>query len=436
MITSFSQFALYLMQLDKKWLDTWIVDPCLHLTWRLKHWTLLSRKTHPFDRVATRNSTVHELTESRLVTSVNSALVDFQEAQIFFALSIQVAVFFSLRQDKALGGEETFASVLLDRYLNELSTSLLFYSVSCGQIILESTWTNSWYILTLYLSVLSISWSFWFSIPPIGTFGDYPQLVGNSDLRLTACGNNISPMVFCAGDSFWTPGEGVFMIDSGTSTVGIIMSFLVLPLMILRRLRHWQIYSQQAQGAHIPANNLNGRPWVLAIIPRIRQGLIHPITCRLVHWTVDIMYAVVSGNLILGITFETLVIINITWSTKSSSNWSLGQIIALTVWAPVICKFVYLLLCASNRPQSFCVAENIEADQSAVGIEESSPVRGVPEPYKIVNTKRLSASPPDSGMARLSPGGDQATVGRSTFPGVSDDDEDLLVPLRRRNRTS
>lgn len=41
-------------------------------------------------------------------------------------------------------------------------------------------------------------------------------------------------------------------------------------------------------------------------------------------------------------------------------EWSLGQIIALTVWTPVLCKLVYTLSCKPNLARSHSVAETAD----------------------------------------------------------------------------
>ena len=62
-----------------------------------------------------------------------------------------------------------------------------------------------------------------------------------------------------------------------------------------------------------------------------------------------------------------------------STDWNLGQLIAVTIWAPPIVKYLYWSLCESNSRHTLCCMLTV-----LVGVESYSADR-IPLPYKIIN---------------------------------------------------
>ncbi|KAK0707293.1 hypothetical protein B0H67DRAFT_647489 [Lasiosphaeris hirsuta] len=304
-----------------------------------------SRRKTPLKDMVSRLR--HKLSRSRLVDAVTSSLVEFQEAQVYFLASVQLATLVSYSPDigraddddddessgvatatiTSSGGRVTdtsYAAVILNAGLAALLTTTSVACVLLVQFCLQRARMRWWYTLCL-MTVSLVFVALIFArrnrlAPPAG--GLWAQW--REDAPLPACGGNPSPMTLCR-----PPRETTFLDNAITGYVvcgfgaavwlGLVADQLVSSLRKMEHKAKWQ-----SLGDSVSA-------W-LKQQSRMRRGLVTG------YWLV----VEISLPLLVGYHMSVLVLVlRGAGIIGNAGSWSFGQIVAVMVWAPTTAKFIY-----------------------------------------------------------------------------------------------
>lgn len=280
---------------------------------------LQQRKT-PWQRAGEHQKNVQR---SRPTAALTSALVEFQEVQTFFVISIQFAtliIFASSDNEAMLSSTNSFAEAVTNVQIVQMLSINGMLPVLFTQIGLMRLGIRWWYMLTLVLGVFvtAIVISQQSLMPTYTTLWTY----FTEESPIDMCGGNPSPMTYCL-DS----------LDGLNATLTQMNSGLVVGCMVIVALLMDQIW-----------HSLNHKG-------RMDQGLDSwELSSARVLFLRRRVAPVFLGLLWFGLEFALLIYVGMYLKSvigilkfvgTSSSDWTFGQLIAIMVWAPVIGKYLY-----------------------------------------------------------------------------------------------
>lgn len=283
---------------------------------------LAPRKT-PWQRAGEHQ---RRIARSRPAAALTSALVEFQEVQGFFVISIQFAtliIFASDNHAAMLSSTNSFAEAVLNVEVVQMLSINGMLPVLFTQIGLMRFGVRWWYMTAIVgtVFVLALVISQKSLMPDYETLWDYFKAESPIDM----CGGNPSPMTYCL-DSLNGLNASLQTMNSGLLVGCVVVSFLFLD-------QCW--YSL----------NHDGR--LTRLLDRWELGHAKVLVVRRRLWPV------VSGVLWFCLEFALLVYVGFYMKSvvdilqfvgTSSSDWTFGQLIAIMVWAPVVGKYLYFNL--------------------------------------------------------------------------------------------
>ncbi|KAK0710854.1 hypothetical protein B0H67DRAFT_646280 [Lasiosphaeris hirsuta] len=282
------------------------------------------------------------LAASRFGAAVVSSLVEFQEVQIYFVGSIQIATLISFSPDNPNTGSVnsySYGGALLN---SVTITSLSITSLSCILLIqrsLQRVGMHWWY------PFITMTVTYVLALVIFAVQGDLmPSVEGlwdrfDSDSQLTLCGSNPSPMTYCR-----PPYALSFIRDAGSVYAVCFAGSLVwLGLFV----------DQVASTANSTTKKLPSslQRWLRGP----REGKwgrgFDTLRCKLGKWKksktgtwVSKLYSILISLAVFWmvcgyITSLRPVVARV--DIGDTSGWSFGQLIALVVWIPTLVKHVY-----------------------------------------------------------------------------------------------
>ena len=265
---------------------------------------------------------IQKITEHRPV--IQFILIEFQEAQSSFLLAIQVASIYVMSKKPELFG----AVNLLQHTANKITTRSICLEaiafVTFG-FWLHKTDMKSWYILfcstlTVILSIITFHISIYWTVIPANL--SLPQDGGG----LYECGHHPPPLVWCA---YWVnDNSGVpFVIGSFVTSISLFFYLFCQTLLVQLKVGPWA------------RQNLRDskHEWRRAVYYCINGFLPTSGWIRLTfNICVELMLLAIIGLSTMKL-FQPFYI-NLT-------DWNFGQVIAVSIWAPVIVKYFYWSLC-------------------------------------------------------------------------------------------
>jgi hypothetical protein len=274
------------------------------------------------------------LESSRIVQAVTSLFVEFQEAQTYFIVAVQIATFISYNPavtDTAGLNDSSYASLLFDAGLAGLLNIMSVSSVLLVQCCLQRAHMYWWYTFFMVTSTCALAVVL-FSIrssllPPADGLWERFK----ADAPLPLCGGNPSPMTYCR------PSRESAFLDNAVS--GYVVSghiALAWPALFIDLLAFTICKKYPAVANRLKNIDRKGifqrqnKPWrAISLVYWFMLELLLP--CLVVYNIVTLVF-VLQGVSIGG-----------------GSNWSFGQVISVAVWAPTIVKFIYSNTCKSCR---------------------------------------------------------------------------------------
>ncbi|KAM3502790.1 hypothetical protein MY10362_004605 [Beauveria mimosiformis] len=263
---------------------------------------------------------------SRTSIAIATTLVEFQEAQCWFIFAVQIASILAIvvnSQEGSFWGEIVVnGAVAFHVSQNGILPMFLV------QVCLHNEGIRNWhtflgfcteYLLAVVATTQSISFA--------GALNLF-----RGQRAVAACGGNPSPRTYCASSAgvdgltltfFPHPlvYKLVFLVLDTVAIVALGVDQLAWTLRTHRRTRHWSI------GAHG--------------LGRWPDG---PLKRHWLRWSAWFWHGLEFAYLVINILYLISLSKVISDDSFRANRWSYGQIIAMTVWGPVIVKLFSLIL--------------------------------------------------------------------------------------------
>ncbi|KAB8230184.1 uncharacterized protein BDW43DRAFT_286411 [Aspergillus alliaceus] len=278
---------------------------------------------------------------------IKSMMVEFQEAQCFFMLSFQCAALIALA-----AGPQVFEATSLLQVASNISMAksvalMGILPITYGLWVLHKIGLHSWYI-SAWSAITIVTSSVTLHLCKVEPRADNLQGIATSD-RLDKCGFFPPPLIYCRSEIY---RDSSFMNAFFFGLTDVFLSYScigIYGLLLMKRL------------APYPKRWFSRRPWF--------QGTYH----RVHPWLVSKGVRFLSGSLTVFIELFLLfynfiyvaTVVARSFPAISLDSWSFGQIIAVTIWAPIISKYLHWVL---------------------FGTDSYSAIR-FPSPYKIIRVK-------------------------------------------------
>ena len=270
-----------------------------------------------------------------LVAAFITSLVDFQKAQCYYTLAVQIAGKTTLQRKRAEGTvaqrEATVAVVRVLATLGVVAPTLILYCLC----ILEK---RSWYILLLTLATVSLSFNVYFD-PDIWRLSD--RFFTNPDNE-NARYNNTDPFSLCSikltgRDPPW----------HGISTTWVFYLYgIILLFFIIEHVFSLQLPSATDRSYLRPYIKIQGslersaaqlRQWKTATLAKPGRRTVYKLVGLLIF-----VAMIGTSFYILGQVVSSLY--SYYSASMVSHDWSFGQIVSVAIWIPVVIDWLQLSL--------------------------------------------------------------------------------------------
>lgn len=283
---------------------------------------LQQRKT-PWQRAGEHQMNI---ARSRPAAALTSALVEFQEVQGFFVISIQFAtliIFASDNHAAMLSSTNSFAEAVINVEVVQMLSINGMLPVLFTQIGLMRFGVRWWYMTAIVgcVFVLALVISQKSLMPDYETLWDYFKAESPIDM----CGGNPSPMTYCL-TSLNGLNAALKTMNSGLIVGCVVVSFLFLD-QCYYSLNHKGKLTRMLDGWEL------GNSKVLLLRRRL-----WPVFSGVLWFCLEFALLVYVGL------YMKSVVDILQFVGTSSSDWTFGQLIAIMVWAPVVGKYFYFNL--------------------------------------------------------------------------------------------
>lgn len=277
------------------------------------------RKT-PWERAGEHQQSI---ARSRPAAALTSALVEFQEVQGFFVISIQFAtliIFASDNQSAMLSSTSSFAEAVINVEVVQMLSISGMLPVLFTQIGLMRFGVRWWYMTSIVLCVFVLA----LVISQKSLMPDYDTLWGyfKEESPIDSCGSNPSPMTYCL-DSLSGMNSKLTRMNSGLLVGCVVVLFLFLD-------QAWYSLNHNGRMDRMMDSWELGNSRVLFLRRRI-----WPVLHGVVWFCLEFALLVY-----VGLYMKSLIDI-LKFVGTSSGDWTFGQLIAIMVWAPVVGKYLY-----------------------------------------------------------------------------------------------
>lgn len=280
----------------------------------------LQQRPTPWQRAGEHQRAIRQ---SRPAAALTSALVEFQEVQTFFVISIQFAtllIFAGSDRAAMLSSTSSFAEAVTNVQIVQLLSINGMLPVLFTQIGLMRLGIRWWYMLTLVLAVFVLA----IYIAQQSLMPDYDTLwtYFKEESAIDMCGGNPSPMTYCLD-----------ALDGLNATLTRVNAGLVVGCMVIMALLLDQVWFSLNTTGKMDEGLDN---WELtnSKVLFIRRR-VAPVFLTVMWFGLELAMLVYVGLYLMS------VIDILKFVGTSASDWTFGQLIAIMVWAPVIGKYLY-----------------------------------------------------------------------------------------------
>lgn len=274
--------------------------------------------------------------------AIKSSLVEFHKAQCFFILAIEIAANIAVRQGTLNDGVTTLQG-LFNNYTLVGSVSISgFLPVTFTLLALHRAGMHSYYLLILSHCALILSAITMFSVGDFVVSGaDKTKLANASSTKYPICGN-LDPTTFCLNVNYEGDGpiEYLTSMNFGYGAVGgpallftcIVMALIDLDYLGLQRTSKYKVFVR----------------WLSSWLERWLRSKNKPKCAQSTQKSLaifkDCLYLCIWGWYIAFITIslQGLYEPDNGATLTPVRSWTVGQIVAITVWAGPLCEFVKL----------------------------------------------------------------------------------------------
>jgi hypothetical protein len=265
---------------------------------------------------------------------LKSMLVEFQEAQCFFMLATQIAVLISFRNQAKFYEPKNEAQLDMDNYLGQIIGTGGLLPISLVLFTLNNVNMNSWYILILSGITLATSSATVITSTNSENNGYTPSGLGSfyDTASVDGCGGYPPPIVFC--DEVWYKSTNTQYFAQAVLSWIYILPLVVFTVILFQLLLSLPPLSRFIKGMLPQVSRLEGSKLVTYL-----NGL----------WigAISILYLFAIYSYLANLYYLNK------FGAIDTHNWTLGQIVAVTIWAPVIFKYIYSAVCKFIPPAVF-----------------------------------------------------------------------------------
>lgn len=285
------------------------------------------------------------------IAALVSALVEFQRAQIFFMLAVQIAALIALHNPtymEATSWQQLWNNVGI---LYDLAFGGCL-PVVFGLFILRLASEKSFYTLGVSVCCLTLSAVTWF----LTAFKrpDPNKSITYDGPDLPACGGMLAPTKYCYDTDWWA-----FNSDASVKAVPMLAFCFVVQLwLILDQIDLFRIPA--SSGSPVKGNCFQW--WRAKILQYSFWKTYERAVTERFHWLSSIKLdtgervlkainsvlllatelAFVGLNAVLISDYAHILASNDYSQTLNLTDWSLGQVISVTIWVPVLLEYIWV----------------------------------------------------------------------------------------------
>jgi hypothetical protein len=272
--------------------------------------------------------------------ATRSFAADFSEAQSFFVIVVAVALIYADSQGVSFQGADNWLSVRLNQQTGSLISLYSSLPTVLVQVALGLTSMDSVYslVLTTAAMVLAGVASTLTEEDPDVTKIREMLIMDEATVGLPECGNNPSLRALCNGDgysSFAMSREtyGALSVWPWLLLLGYLWFYKFRRCLRQKARLLFDHLQQAAEGSVVKTMTL----LILRRLVWIWDTIVMPFMLPLAQ----LFLVMMTANGISGIFSE----IKDSSQFSSDRSWTLGQVVAVLVWVPVLSKYIYTLLC-------------------------------------------------------------------------------------------
>ena len=290
----------------------------------------------------------------RLLPSLESALVEFQKAQCFFMLAVQIAAQIAIRNG-SLGSDNLQGLYNNYALIGNLSITG-FLPITFILLCLHTAGMRSWFVTGLSTCTVIASAVTLFAI---GNFNISPtdqSHLAAQRINMTECGN-FDPTTYCL--DFTNVGDVASFDSYGSGGVLLLFSLFILVFIILDQFKilRYQFFkriteqlSKTLKASLVKLRNQDkyGILQRYFCLDENNIGILIHLAVNILYFSIWVLYLVFFGTFLTNFVYDTQ-------TEQILPEWGFGQIVAITVWAAPL--FEYLKLVTRKRPSMCHVIE-------------------------------------------------------------------------------
>ncbi|EME84885.1 uncharacterized protein MYCFIDRAFT_195814 [Pseudocercospora fijiensis CIRAD86] len=264
------------------------------------------------------------LKQSHQGAALVSGLFEFQQAQSYFALTLNGAAIGALCSNGAMFDVQSLQQMRLTVDLLGDVAATAIICLTFGLYMLHAEGKRTWYVTFLSLIAILVSFATWIlTCLPLRNL----HQINPTGFELPACGNR-SPAAFCLDQ---TRSKS---ITSGAVCIAICM--LTTILMMVRQLKTHPFPSPRTSIASPPS--LRRTSTHATTSSRARQ-LLQQQTAVVYGWRLEIAELILASMTI--VMLVQLIMNGDMIAMREQVQWTFAQLIAVTIWAPSIIEYLY-----------------------------------------------------------------------------------------------
>ena len=302
-------------------------------------------------------SILSRIEESKIADATTNLLVEFQEAQSFFVLAIQIALLYATLQGISFINATSMSGYIANQQWIRESALFVLFPVILTQINLRRMGRDSIYSYLLCIVIMALGAAAVETVV-LSYQQDALWALFAGQFPVEECGGNSSLRAYCThGTTFVVAGS-----DSLPFVLAVYGVLLLEKLSIVLSSARW--YS--GLGSKLSVTQAK-------VIKSMKSAM---------SFILALFYASSEIALValIGKSFSTI------YGT-ATEGWNIGQLIAALIWAPVLAKYIYQITRECN-PASVFHLDLIEkiADSSTntlVGVTDTFESR-IPDKYAVV----------------------------------------------------
>lgn len=265
----------------------------------------------------------------RVRHSTATFIAEMQEAQCFFLLAVQVGLIFANGKPDEDFGSDSWQDILFNRSIMKGLTATAALSILLNQILLYKVRLDSVYSLLLCTAVFIMIYVDF--LAPLTRGIDFNSI--DDKFRLDdpsgKCGKMQSMASHCSVKD-----------ETGLRRPQFLMRMCLTVLILLWFKKLWREFGG-AQRLKYYAKTASGME-NLAALYLIQLGRLFMTMFILVSEVTFVVFMAMNFGTIYSVLLFPDQLLS---STPHVGPWSIGQIISVQVWAPVIAKYLYILIC-------------------------------------------------------------------------------------------